>query len=61
MKQQEKNEKNIKKAPSLKDQNVERAHEEAEKDIEADPDFHNGPEPGDDLDEGELARFEGGD
>ena len=33
----------------------------AEEDIEADPDLHTKPEPGDDLDEGELARLEGED
>ncbi len=35
------------------------AHKEAEKDIEQDPELSTEPEPGDDLDEGELARFEG--
>lgn len=33
----------------------------AEEDIEADPDLSTKPEPGDDLDEGELARLEGED
>ena len=40
-------------------ENIEAAHKEAEKDIEQDPDLSMDPEPGDDLDEGELARFEG--
>lgn len=35
------------------------AHEQAEKDIEKDPDLNLEPKPGDDLDEGELARLEG--
>ena len=35
------------------------AHEQAEKDIEKDPDFQ--PDPAADLDEGELARLEGED
>ena len=35
------------------------AHKEADKDIEQDPDLSAKPSPGDDLDEGELARFEG--
>ena len=37
------------------------AHRLAERDIDADPDLHTKPEPGDDLDEGELARLEGED
>lgn len=40
---------------------VEEAHKQAEKDIEMDPDINSKPEPGDDLDEGELARLEGED
>ena len=32
---------------------------EAENDIEQDPELKDEPEAGDDLDEGELARFEG--
>ena len=36
------------------------AHEQAEKDIEKDPDLNLEPKPGDDLDEGELARLDGG-
>jgi hypothetical protein len=43
------------------DDPVTEAHKLAEKDIEADPDLNTQPEPGDDLDEGELARFEGED
>jgi hypothetical protein len=35
------------------------AHTAADKDIEKDPDLNDKPEPGDDLDEGELARLEG--
>jgi len=35
------------------------AHKEAEKDMEKDPDLNTKPEPGDDLDEGELAKLEG--
>ena len=37
------------------------AHEEAEKDMEQDPDLSLKPRPEDDLDEGELARLEGED
>jgi hypothetical protein len=36
-----------------------KAHTEADKDMEKDPDLNAQPGPGDDLDEGELARFEG--
>ena len=35
------------------------AHKEADKDMEQDPDLSPKPSPGDDLDEGELARLEG--
>ena len=42
-------------------EHIEEAHEQAEKDIEMDPDLSSKPEPGDDLDEGELARLEGED
>ncbi len=42
-------------------EHVTEAHEQAEKDIEMDPDLNLKPEPGDDLDEGELARLEGED
>ena len=38
---------------------VAQAHEQADKDIEKDPDFQ--PDPAADLDEGELARLEGED
>jgi hypothetical protein len=38
---------------------VAEAHEQADKDIEKDPDFQ--PDPAADLDEGELARLEGED
>jgi hypothetical protein len=34
------------------------AHSQADKDLEKDPDLNTRPQPGDDLDEGELARFE---
>jgi hypothetical protein len=37
------------------------AHRIAEEDMESDPDLSTKPEPGDDLDEGELARLEGED
>ena len=37
------------------------AHEQADKDIEKDPDLATKPNPEDDLDEGELARLEGED
>lgn len=37
------------------------AHEQADKDIEKDPDLTPKPRKGDDLDEGELARLEGED
>lgn len=43
------------------DEKVKKAHELAEKDIESDPDLNMEPKPGDDLDEGELARLEGED
>ena len=36
-----------------------KAHKEADKDIEQDPDLSDTPDPADDLDEGELARLEG--
>lgn len=41
-----------------KDKAVIAAHEQAEKDIELDVDLNAEPEPEDDLDEGEIARFE---
>jgi len=40
-------------------ENIEAAHKAADKDIEQDPDLSSKPNPEDDLDEGELARFEG--
>ena len=40
---------------------VNNAYKQAEKDIEKDPELNAVPEPGDDLDEGELARLEGED
>ncbi len=39
--------------------NVGEAHQQAEKDIKKDPDFSPKPDAADDLDEGELAQFEG--
>ncbi len=42
-------------------EHVAEAHEQAEKDIEMDPDLSAKPKPEDDLDEGELARPEGED
>ncbi len=42
-------------------EHVAKAHEQAEKDIEKDPDLASKQKPGDDLDEGELARLEGED
>lgn len=42
-------------------ENISVAHKEADKDIEQDADLSEKPEPGDDLDEGELARLEGED
>ncbi len=42
-------------------ENITEAHKAANKDIEQDPDLSLTPKPGDDLDEGELARFEGED
>ena len=40
-------------------ENISDAHKQAEKDIAQDPDLSSKPDPGDDLDEGELARLEG--
>lgn len=34
------------------------AHDQAEKDMEQDEDLNMNPSPSDDLDEGEMARFE---
>ncbi len=44
---------------SNKDEHVKEAHEQAEKDIEKDPDLKNKKSEKDDLDEGELAKLEG--
>jgi hypothetical protein len=44
--------------PTPKDDAVIAAHNEAEKDIEEDGELSLKPEPIDDLDEGESARFE---
>ena len=44
--------------PTPKDDAVIAAHDEAEKDMEKDEDLGRVPEPIDDLDEGESARFE---
>lgn len=41
-----------------KDEKVIAAHEQAEKDMEEDTDLSPKPSPTDDLDEGEMARFE---
>ncbi len=38
-------------------ENVERAHEMADRDIAADPDLAENTDPNNDLDEGELARL----
>lgn len=51
--------KNSKQKKTPDNEHVAEAHEQAEKDIEMDPDLSLMPEPGDDLDEGELARLEG--
>lgn len=53
--------KNSKKQKTPGNEHATEAHEQAEKDIEMDPDLSSKPEPGDDLDEGELARLEGED
>ncbi len=42
-----------------KDEYVKEAHDQAENDIEKDPDLKNEKVKTDDLDEGELARLEG--
>jgi cell fate (sporulation/competence/biofilm development) regulator YmcA (YheA/YmcA/DUF963 family) len=44
---------------SIKNDPVVEAYKQAEADIEADPDIKTHSEPGDDLDEGELAKLEG--
>ncbi len=46
------------KKSDLKDP-VNEAHEQAEQDIQDDPELNLEPKEGDDLDEGELARLEG--
>lgn len=53
-------EKNIpeQKKSDLQD-SVNEAHEQAEQDIQEDPELNLEPKAGDDLDEGELARLEG--
>ncbi len=42
-------------------ENVIAAHNQAEKDMEEDDDLNSKPSPEDDLDEGEMARFEDND
>lgn len=42
-----------------KAQHLPEAQQQAEEDIKSDPDLSTEPEPGDDLDEGELAKLEG--
>jgi hypothetical protein len=51
----------IKTDEEKENENILAAQKEADKDIEHDPDLSMEPEPGDDLDEGELARLEGED
>lgn len=46
---------------SAQQKQTKQAHDEAERDIEKDPELNARPERGDDLDEGELARLEGED
>lgn len=53
------NKKKINADTKAEDLNNTKAHDEAEKDIEMDPDLDLSPAPEDDLDEGELARLEG--
>ncbi len=55
------NDKNSKQKGPGVDEKINEAHEQAESDIEKDPDLSTKPKPGDDLDEGELARLEGED
>lgn len=43
--------------PTSKDEAVIAAHEQADKDIDQDPDLTPTPSPLDDLDEGETARY----
>ena len=47
--------------PHKENENISAAHKAADEDIEQDPDLSTKPQPGDDLDEGELARLEGED
>lgn len=42
------------------DENVAAAHQQAEADIEQDPDLNPEPDPAADLDEGEIARLDNG-
>lgn len=51
-------EKEVKKA---QDPNYSEAHQQADQDIENDPDLSTAANPEDELDEGELARLEGED
>jgi hypothetical protein len=60
-KSSEQNKETKKETANEADDPVTKAHRLAVEDIEADPDLNTQPEPGDDLDEGELARFEGED
>ncbi len=46
--------------PTPKNEAVISAHEQADKDIAQDAELNHAPSPADDLDEGELARFEDG-
>jgi len=47
--------------PERDDIKISPAHEQANKDIKKDPDLNTTPAPEDGLDEGELAKLEGGD
>ncbi len=49
---------NISKSNSEQNEKVTEALEQAETDMEQDPDISTEPDPADDLDEGELARLE---
>jgi hypothetical protein len=55
---QKKDKKPVKNASDQQNENILAAENAAEHDIEMDPDLSMQPEPGDDLDEGELAKFE---
>ncbi len=50
---------NISKSNSGENEKVTEALEQAEADMEQDPDLNTEPDPAADLDEGELARLEG--